>query len=89
MKKFFKALLSEDKSVSAIRLALIFGLALTLIIVGVIILIALQSVNWKLDISLIDKLTYLVFGILSVLVLGKTFSKFAENKPVDTEEKTG
>jgi hypothetical protein len=79
MLNFIKSLLSNNTQ-SSMRFCLLVGLLLTCIITGFILWLSVKYVSFGLDIQIIDKLTYLIGVILTILVVGKTTQKFAEVK---------
>jgi len=80
MINFIKKLLSESPEISSTRFGLINGIILIYILTGLFILIALESVNWKLDLSILNYIIIFSGVILGNLVILKSVSKYAENK---------
>lgn len=79
MKEFIKLLLSNNTQ-SSMRFSLLTGIIYSGIIIGFILWLSVKYVSFGLDITIIDKLTYLVEAILVILVLGKFGQKFVELK---------
>ncbi len=76
----FVSKILSNNSQSSMRLSLLVGLGLTCIITGFILWLSVKYMAFGIDITVIDKLTYLIGVILSILIIGKATQKFAEIK---------
>jgi len=88
MINFIKNLLSTN-GLSSTRFALLTGLALTIFLVIIYVIICFKYIVWGLSIDLLDKITYLIGVLLGVLAVQTGVNKFAEVKQKNNGDNNG
>lgn len=81
LKQFIKDLISNNDSVSSNRIAFLLIIFAVLTLVFFYILIAIKGTVYGIpSVEILDKMNYLIIGILSSAVITKNVSKWIENK---------
>lgn len=76
MKNFIKNLLSENGTISSMRLSLLIGVLLIMFLVGIIGYIVIKQI----DMNYIDKVIFAIGTIAGIFITGKVTQKYAEIK---------